>query len=341
MKEQQISIASLISKRGTKKSIRFKVKSAFEFAEAPGTVFLPKSKEEARTYYRVCVFDGEFGRYAGYDNLQSLNDNRKAIEVTVELCEGGGHSELIPVKKLSYIHYAQEDFRLVYMVDTHQLYCMPDTAQMPIALTRNGVIAFEMQNSCHQKIIFFPQKKGALPFTPDCRGYVKLEDSGDICLPHTICRYMTATMDFIKVSDIKECEAKYAELKKKYKEEPVIYSCWGEDDPLRSVDEDEWRAYQHRRGYIRMDYQTFIESDFATKRLDCNIKQLMDAGLQRIGIGPAATHYYFIPKHWLKPAGFYTDPNVLKSIPKARALVSSILNMSPEEQARVRATIRG
>lgn len=317
-------------------TVVFKTKSAFTFEEVPGTVFLPKSREEGRNQYRICEID-ETGRYTGFDNLQSLKDNDNAVEVVVEIFEDGKSSELIPVEEFAYIHYAREDFRLVYMANTQELYCIPDTMQMPVALTKRRAIELREGEYKHNKVVFFPQKQGELPFTADCRGYLRLDDTGTIKLPHTVCYYRTTTVDFVKESDVKACRRRYLELKSKYKEEPIIHNCLG--GVMHSVDEDEWKAYQHRRGYIRMDYQTFMESDFAAKRLDCNIQQLMDAGLQQISIGPAATHYYFIPKHWLKPAGFYTDPNVLKNISKIRKLVATLLDMSPEQQARVKAAI--
>ena len=338
MTMNKFSIRKLLTSKGNSgcDTIVFKTKSAFTFEEAPDTVFLPKSREEGRNQYRICEID-ETGRYTGFDNLQSLKDNDNAVEVVVEIFESGKSPELIPVGEFAYIHYAHEDFRLVYMVNTQELYCIPDTMQMPVALTKRRAIELREGECYHSTVVFFPQKQGELPFTPDCRGYLRLEDTGNIKLPHTVCRYRTTTVDFVKESDIRACRRRYLELKSKYKEEPIIHGCMGA--VMHSVDEDEWKAYQHRRGYIRMDYQTFMESDFAAKRLDCNIQQLMDAGLQQISIGPAATHYYFIPKHWLKPAGFYTDPNVLKNISKIRKLVATLLDMSPEQQARVKAAI--
>lgn len=281
----------------------------------------------------------EFTTTAAPNTKFILPKSRKPVEIAVQSFTTVAELEKkygkrpIPADKFAYIRCNQNSFILLHVRNVNRLYFMSTPYGIPVAVTHKEVFITE-----EGAAIFFPQKKGALPFTPDCRGYIRLGAVGNIKLPHTVCRYRTTTVDFVKASDIRACRRRYLELKSKYKEEPIIHGCLG--GVKHSVDENEWKAYQHRRGYIRMDCQTFLESDFSTKRLGCSMPQLMAAGLKRISIGPAATSYYFIPKHWFKPVEFYTDPSVLKHISKIRKLVATLLDMSPEQQARVKVAIK-
>mgnify|MGYP007004243808 CR=1 FL=1 len=262
--------------------------------------------------------ESAFTTTAAPNTLFLLPKNRKPAEIMVQRFSSFAEIEKkwiggkpVPVDKMAYIRCNSNSFILLHDRSVNRLYLAPTAYGVAMAVTNGGVY---ISNG----MIYFPQKAGAAPCTPDTSGYSREADGG-IAYPKGVARYTSGNTQYISKADADCYIAKYSELKAKYAEEPES------QDGKHIVDEKIWERYQTSAGYMRMEYADllateiypFLESTYDLQRND--LCKDFEYGGKR---------YVFIPEEWRTIEGILSDPRAIAAIPRVRRVAQAVAAMT-------------
>lgn len=265
----------------------------------------------------------EFTTTAAPNTKFLLPKSRKPVEIAVQSFTTVAELEKkygkrpIPADKFAYIRCNQNSFILLHVRNVNRLYFISTPYGIPVAVTHKEVFITEEEST-----IFFPQKAGAAPCTPDTTGYCRESDT-NIAFSQNVHVYTSCNIRYVSQKDSDKYAAKYAELRAKYAEEPYM------KDGKHLVDEDVWRKYQVPAGYVRMDYTAFYESDISKLLGNPGAIENMKE-YRRLDYDGGAV--CFIPEAWTKIGGFFSDPKVIARIPLARKIAAAAIAITHEQR---------